>query len=937
MKNFSAKTADFDSISISGEAPIVQSDLGTAPNQIPLNKDLGTLAYMDSSGVEDVNADTIELREIAAELSETAVDVFVYDTRKDSDGGAWRSRTSHTSWYNEELNTATRGGRREFPAVAVIVEEANKVTIYDGDDPDLSMWMVFNASGGRMIWATQLSCVSSLNARLSIGSPASGFRYIDFVSDKMREWRANGVNSISGDISERNSGNLTLIDIPGQDVIVNQIINDVAMTVLPNAPINTETGLPIPTIAVATDGGVSVIRDDGSVVDISGGAMKKVSFDLNNQLHLGRKGNNFYYYGAVPSGDVAEGDWRVRSDVLYVGGDTADIQIGDNDIVDIVPGVIGLDDDVDSSLVRLDINKNSLSESMINFTNSRYNTGWMPGDIKLATLSDTKVEKVGVDESAELVTNGEFDSNIDGWTAFEHAGSTPTIEHDSTNGGRLKVTMTGSYTGATQTINNIKSGRYVVSANFVAGTHSNFYIQIAITGEETYLTNAVDLTNTNPQLEFDVPAGTTSIDVRVRGAVGSGIFYADNISVKQTGELVTNVTFDNGTTGWTGLSGGVLSIDNGRLKIEETTDAADAYAVNSSVISTVVGKKYIITWQFIKGTNGRFATRFGKSGNQSQDYKSNATGEYTDDGYYSFEFTATGTELNLSFIVNDRNAYGFVDNISVRLAEDDRSVNDNGLQIFGEIDKTPVAPGADLVAYSGFSANNYLMQPYNSDLEIFRDPAGSFCIMGWIKTNGSTNGRDVFFSTGTPGTAGTSRSLSAHAVNGLAFFGWGADYDSFSSNQPLSQGAWHNFCFVYNNGNHYWYVNGEQSSVTYKPLLAYSGNPAVKIGDVITDNTTTRSFNGELSLLRVSDTIPSSEQIAKIYRDEKVLFQDGAQATLYGTSDSVTALAYDDSENLLHVGTASGRSSFNGLKRVENTDVAVTTAISATEGLVIEQ
>lgn len=50
--------------------------------------------------------------------------------------------------------------------------------------------------------------------------------------------------------------------------IVNNTVNDCAMTVLPNAPIDAATGLPVPTIAVATDGGVSVIKDDGTVVDI---------------------------------------------------------------------------------------------------------------------------------------------------------------------------------------------------------------------------------------------------------------------------------------------------------------------------------------------------------------------------------------------------------------------------------------------------------------------------------------------------------------------------------------------------------------------------------------------------------------------------------------------------------------------------------------------
>jgi hypothetical protein len=96
----------------------------------------------------DLNLDTLDLNAIAASKAVTAVDVFVYDTSKDSDGGAWRKRTQHTSWYNETLNTATRGARREFPAVAVIVAETNKVTIYDGDDPALPMWMVFNGKIG---------------------------------------------------------------------------------------------------------------------------------------------------------------------------------------------------------------------------------------------------------------------------------------------------------------------------------------------------------------------------------------------------------------------------------------------------------------------------------------------------------------------------------------------------------------------------------------------------------------------------------------------------------------------------------------------------------------------------------------------------------------------------------------------------------------------
>jgi hypothetical protein len=93
----------------------------------------------------------------------------------------------------------------------------------------------------------------------------------------------------------------------------------------------------------------------------------------------------------------------------------------------------------------------------------------------------------------------------------------------------------------------------------------------------------------------------------------------------------------------------------------------------------------------------------------------------------------------------------------------------------------------------------------------------------------------------------------------------------------------------------------------------------------------------DISLIRISATAPTPDQIAKIYRDEKPLFTDGAQATLYGTDDAVTALAYDDKTELLHVGTASGRSDFAGLRRINNTTTAVTTSISASNNLIAEQ
>ena len=133
-----------------------------------------------------------------AEKAVNAVDVFVYDTSLDSDGGAWRKRCQHTSWYNEPLNTATRGARREFPAVAVIIVESNKVTIYDADDPSLPLWWSVSGttanSGRSLFYANSLdfnggrASVVARDGKIVLGIPYpntnGGLRLLDFVADR---------------------------------------------------------------------------------------------------------------------------------------------------------------------------------------------------------------------------------------------------------------------------------------------------------------------------------------------------------------------------------------------------------------------------------------------------------------------------------------------------------------------------------------------------------------------------------------------------------------------------------------------------------------------------------------------------------------------------------------------------------------------------------
>ena len=303
---------------------------------------------------------------------------------------------------------------------------------------------------------------------------------------------------------------------------------------------------------------------------------------------------------------------------------------------------------------------------------------------------------------------------------------------------------------------------------------------------------------------------------------------------------------------------------------------------------------------------------------------------------YTFTFKATTTSSQVRLASGTAlGQYSFWDNVSVRLAEPDRSVNRKGLQVFGTVQKNPVATGADLVAYSGFSASNYLVQPYNPDLNF---GTGDFCVMGWFKEGGSTGVRALV---SRYSDAETTSGFNISIYNDGTFYFYsvesGADAHTPTSGLlAVDDNTWHYFVATRrSSGLIEVYIDGKlYSSATDTVRNINTTDKGLRVGR----HWNTGQIGVEnITLLRISATAPTAEQVAKIYRDEKPLFQEGAQATLHGTSDAVTALAYDDSTDLLHVGTSAGRSVFKGLQRVDNTTDAVGTAISASNGLVVEE
>ena len=760
----------------------------------------GATADQTKADIDALGLNAAQLDAIAATKSVTAVDVFVYDTSKDSDGGAWRKRTQGTSWYNEALNTATRGSRKEFPAVAVIVAETAKVTIYDGDDPSMPMWMVFNAtSTSGWLYIYTLNRVAALNGKL-ITAQSSNSCEIDFITDD-NLFRQNGSSGhYNGTISQRNAG-LSYTNSSHTQDIVNGTVNDIAMTVLPNAPIDSATGLPIPTIAVATNGGVSVIKDDGSVVDIVHATQTisaNVRFSDSNKVvytvasTLGAQ--HYVHTKPIPSADIADDVGYVKGASTAFYNDTAtsaDLYIAPKStaIKDVVEGAVG----TALNLALLKENLTTPSKGSVAYITSDYNTGYMVGDIKLAALSDTDdTDVVG----SELVTNGT------------------------------------AWTGA---------------------------------------------------------AGTTQ------------------------------------PTGWDDYDSGAMTFDNsdGRLKMAATV----AHQRICQGFTTVANKTYVLTLDVEKGAGASAQLKVGST--------ASGTNHYVDyaiiNGSHSITFAASTTTTYVTIQQSSGSGtHVFWDNVSVRLADQDRSVNANGLAVHGTITKTAVATGADLVGYSGFSTSNYLEQPYNSDLDF---GTGDFSVMGWVKFNDSGRYGAIVHRTSGDNVSSADTSLALYSGGSLVTARVKATVMDMGSKVG---GIWQLYTLTRLSGVLSGYINDSLVNST-------------TCTDDMTDTTATSYFGGyyyggavetngmNVANIRISATAPSAQQIKDIYEAEKPLFQENAQATLYGTSDAVKALAHDDTTNLLHVGTSSGRSVFQGLRRVDNTTSAVGSTISASNNLVVEE
>ena len=496
--------------------------VGIGNSQVPTNAMLGGLAYQNSNNVSIQKGELGNIAEIRAKLNITPIDynhygIFVYDTKQDSDGGAWRHRTSHTSWYNE-APSRYRGHRKEFPSIAVIVSDTDQVSIYDGDDPNLSLWMTFQAfsGGGGMApnYVLQYSGsayrVAMLNGLLVMGQGSGGDNWgnpiVNFISEEIVRADPNSTEGgrWAGNIASRNGYNGAAaegyVDRGSGFSIPNSQIRGVAMRVMSDAITDKKTGLPIPTIALCHSGGVSVITakdENRSVYDVTASAGSSynpsVFIDITETGCIifeqdGTNGRSIFHI-PIPTADRTSdtNDGTINDKVILkpYANQTSNQYPRFNEPQGTNQGIMkgvamrGNNQALLSYaglLTLLEPNFYTPANGRTAYITTISNTGWMWGGNRGAFLCDTDPTAIN---TTNLVTNGSFGSNISGWTS----SGTATMSHQSSSQ-VLRITGdsgAGSWTGGTimQDLgsNFVVGKTYSVSYKVRSGGNSGNYSQ----------------------------------------------------------------------------------------------------------------------------------------------------------------------------------------------------------------------------------------------------------------------------------------------------------------------------------------------------------------------------------------------------------------------------------------------------------------------------
>ena len=275
---------------------------------------------------------------------------------------------------------------------------------------------------------------------------------------------------------------------------------------------------------------------------------------------------------------------------------------------------------------------------------------------------------------------------------------------------------------------------------------------------------------------------------------------------------------------------------------------------------------------------------------------------------------------------------GFVSQLKTATGFDnDRSNANKQLLTQGTIEKESLGGTGSLVAYSGFSASNYLSQAVNTDLDF---STGTFWICGWIKESANSAIETILERDSTTTAQRISLQVSA---TGMITFACDDDTTARVSTgvTAIDNDVWTFIVCTYSAGTLNLYQNGVLNDTETGAALLTLSNATAIFNVAVDADAANPLTNGSLINWRIGSGSLTAAQIKSIYEEERPMIV-GAQPCVLGGDTDVVDMSYDKLTGKIHTldGTGTETVLRNGIQVDYNT--GTDNHISASDGVVVK-
>jgi hypothetical protein len=459
----------------------------------------------------------------ATMLSATIGAQFLYNARLDTDGGAWLRKVSKTSYANETLNTATRGSTALPPAFSKWVGSTDLISCFDFTNPTSpALWKSWPLTGAA------ISSIRALNGYVVIGTSNSGVYEFDLILDKVYWRQTGGFYVADQNVASFNRGTAvwTSLGATSSDgAIGGNSITALAMTVMPLTPLNpNRRNLPNPTIAIAHNIALQVVRSDNRVVAGASGA-GAASLDFiesgNERILVAVASGHIYTFdlGCVHSSFAAAQDYTIAV-TPWLAGTPATMATGGK--------LVAIGTTSGAAILQRDrwVRDNGMGA----FITHRFNTGWVPSTAKFAFAESSADVSTIVGPTTNLAVNGDFATgDLTGWTTV--AGSGANVPSVTGNVCYLPATAftAGNFAEIGEAIPTVIGRIYRVTCDAVAGALN---LRVGSSAGISDMLFVFTPAGTSRVAYFVATATTSYVDFYA-GALQGGTTGVDNVKVER--------------------------------------------------------------------------------------------------------------------------------------------------------------------------------------------------------------------------------------------------------------------------------------------------------------------------------------------------------------------------------------------------------------------